>query len=276
MSRCQGTGGGSWRPANGACRDSPVQANGRLAGMVLLPPPPQRRIAGERRRILSLPGTLVLFAVTAMAALGNLRAGANRLRELERAAERFGAGELSSARRTRARRDRACRHRLQPHGGHLEQRTDALRISDQLRRQMLARYFARSCARRSPRCAGISTRWTCREIVLDEERQMPALCGYRSPQRFDSSASSPICSSSRASRTTSRHDSSRASSPLSACLPASHAASSTTRRPPMSVFAQRSMRRWIKSWPSESPRPGPQQPRRQRAASHATWRRDCS
>ena len=97
---------------------APVQVNGRLAGMVVLPPPPPRGFLANVGGLLSLPGTLVLFAVTAIAALVIFAPARNRLRALERAAERFGAGELEHARAgARARRDRARRHRLQPHGG---------------------------------------------------------------------------------------------------------------------------------------------------------------
>lgn len=48
---------------------APLQVNGRLVGLVVLPPPPQRGLLANVGELLSLPGTLALFAVTAIAAL---------------------------------------------------------------------------------------------------------------------------------------------------------------------------------------------------------------
>jgi signal transduction histidine kinase len=118
---------------------APVQVNGRLAGLVLLPPPPPRGLLANVGELLSLPGTLVVFAVTAIAALVIFAPARNRLRELERAAERFGAGELSTCASAHGRDEIAHVATAFNHmAADLEQRTDPLRISDQLRRQMLA------------------------------------------------------------------------------------------------------------------------------------------
>ena len=118
---------------------APIQIDHRLVGLVIMPPPPPRGLLANVGELLSLPGTLTLIAVTAIAALVIFAPARNRLRALERAAERFGAGHLD----TRA-----------PANGHdeiarvaaafnqmavdLQRQTDALRLSDRVRRQMLA------------------------------------------------------------------------------------------------------------------------------------------
>ena len=90
--------------------------------------------------LLSLPGTLVLIAVTAIAALVIFAPARNRLRALEQAAERFGAGELDArAPGAGPRRDRARGRRVQSHGrGPGSSGPKRCRLSDRLRRQMLA------------------------------------------------------------------------------------------------------------------------------------------
>ena len=76
--------------------------------MVVLPPPPPRGMLAEAGRLLSLPGTLVLLAATAIAAVVIFAPARRRLRALEDAAERLGAGELDArAPGGRPRRDRA-------------------------------------------------------------------------------------------------------------------------------------------------------------------------
>ena len=150
---------------------APVQVNGRLAGMVLLPPPPPRGLLANVGELLSLPGTLVLFAVTAIAALVIFAPARNRLRELERAAERFGAGESSTRAPAHGRDEIAHVATAFNHmAADLEQRTDALRISDQLRRQMLADI---SHELRTPLTTmrGYLDTLDMPEIVLDEDKR---------------------------------------------------------------------------------------------------------
>jgi signal transduction histidine kinase len=118
---------------------APIQQDGRLVGLVILPPPPPRGVLANVGELLTLPGTLVLFAVTAVAALVIFAPARNRLRALEQAAERLGAGQL----RTRAPaqgRDEIARvaAAFNHMAADLEERTDALQLSDRLRRQMLA------------------------------------------------------------------------------------------------------------------------------------------
>jgi len=151
--------------------NAPVQVNGRLAGLVLLPPPPPRGLLANVGELLSLPGTLVLFAVTAIAALVIFAPARNRLRELERAAERFGAGELSTRAPAQGRDEIAHVATAFNHmAADLEQRTDALRISDQLRRQMLADI---SHELRTPLTTmrGYLDTLDMPEIVLDEDKR---------------------------------------------------------------------------------------------------------
>jgi signal transduction histidine kinase len=150
---------------------APVQVNGRLVGLVLLPPPPRRGLLANVGELLSLPGTLVLFAVTAIAALVIFAPARNRLRELERAAERFGAGQLSTRAPAHGRDEIAHVATAFNHmAADLEQRTEALRISDQLRRQMLADI---SHELRTPLTTmrGYLDTLDMPEIVLDEDKR---------------------------------------------------------------------------------------------------------
>jgi signal transduction histidine kinase len=118
---------------------APIQANGRLVGLVILPPPPPRGLLGNVGELISLPGMLALFAVTAVAALVIFAPARNRLRALEQAAERFGAGELSMRAPEQGRDEIARVAAAFNHmAADLEERTDALQLSDRLRRQMLA------------------------------------------------------------------------------------------------------------------------------------------
>jgi len=129
---------GSGRPT-GPVVSAPIQNGQALRGMVVLPPPPPRGLLGDVGRLLSLPGTLVLLAATAIAAVVIFAPARRRLRALEDAAERFGAGDLDARAPDRG-RDEIARvagafNRM---AGELKARTDALRTGDRLRRQMLA------------------------------------------------------------------------------------------------------------------------------------------
>jgi signal transduction histidine kinase len=126
-------------PPTGPVVTAPVQVNQQLLGMVVLPPPPPRGFLADVAELLSLPGTLVLITVTAIAAIVIFAPARNRLRALERAAERLGAGQLD-ARAPEQGRDEiahvaAAFNRM---AAELAARTEALQASDRLRRQMLA------------------------------------------------------------------------------------------------------------------------------------------
>jgi signal transduction histidine kinase len=113
--------------------------------MVVLPPPggpgggPGGSPIRDVGRLLSLPGTLLLIVAATLAAALIFEPGRRRLKALEQAAQRLGAGDLSV--------------RAPEHGGdeiarvaatfnrmarELALREEALRTSDRLRRQMLA------------------------------------------------------------------------------------------------------------------------------------------
>jgi signal transduction histidine kinase len=150
---------------------APVQVDGRLAGLVILPPPPPRGLLANVGELLSLPGTLALLAVTAIAALVIFAPARTRLRGLELAAERFGAGELSTrapadGRDEIARVAAAFNHMA----ADLEERTNALQQSDRLRRQMLADI---SHELRTPLTTirGYLDTLDMSDIVLDEDKR---------------------------------------------------------------------------------------------------------
>jgi signal transduction histidine kinase len=117
----------------------PIVVRGSLAGMVVLPPPPPGGILREAGRLLSLPGTILLAAATALAALIIFRPARRRLSALEEAAARFGAGDLT-ARAPEEGGDEIARvaHAFNRMAAELEARTEALQTSDRLRRRMLA------------------------------------------------------------------------------------------------------------------------------------------
>ncbi len=151
---------------------APIQVQGRLVGLVVLPPPPPRGLLANVGELLSLPGTLVLIAITAIAAIVIFAPARNRLRALERAAERLGAGQLDARAPAAQGRDEIARvaaafNRM---AEDLEARTEALRISDQLRRQMLADI---SHELRTPLTTmrGYLDTLDMPEIVLDEEKR---------------------------------------------------------------------------------------------------------
>ena len=118
---------------------APIQVRGQLAGMVILPPPPRRGMLANVGELLSLPGTLILIASAALAAIVIFAPARQRLHALEHAARRLGTGELD-ARAPADGRDEIARvaSAFNRMADDLAARTDALLRSNQLRRQMLA------------------------------------------------------------------------------------------------------------------------------------------
>ena len=151
--------------------NAPIQVNGRLVGLVVLPPPPPRGLLANVGELLSLPGTLALFAVTGIAALVIFAPARTRLRELEQAAGRFGAGDLGTRAPAQGRDEIARVAAAFNHmASDLEERTTALQLSDRLRRQMLADI---SHELRTPLTTmrGYLDTLDMPEIVLDEDKR---------------------------------------------------------------------------------------------------------
>jgi signal transduction histidine kinase len=140
---------------------APVQVNRMLIGMVVLPPPPRRGLLANVGEVLTLPGTLALIVISAIAAVVIFAPARNRLRALEVAAQQLGGGPLTARASTKGRDEIAA---------DLEQRTDALRLSDRLRRQMLADI---SHELRTPLTTmrGYLDTLGMPDIVLDEEKR---------------------------------------------------------------------------------------------------------
>ena len=119
---------------------APVQVGGELRGMVVLPPRPLGSpVARDLGRMLSIPGTLLLILGTTIAAAFIFAPARRRLRALETATVRLGAGDLS-ARAPENGGDEIARvagafNRM---ALDLAARDEALRTVDRLRRQMLA------------------------------------------------------------------------------------------------------------------------------------------
>ena len=150
---------------------APIQVDRRLAGLVILPPPPPRGLLANVGELLSLPGTLALVAITAIAALVIFAPARNRLRALEQAAERLGAGQLDTRAPAQGRDEIARVATAFNHmAADLEQQSEALRLSDRLRRQMLADI---SHELRTPLTTmrGYLDTLDMPEIVLDEDKR---------------------------------------------------------------------------------------------------------
>ena len=119
---------------------APIQVNGELRSMVILPPmAPGSPVMRDLTRMLSLPGTIVLIVGTTIAAALIFAPARRKLEALERATERLGTGDLT-ARAPEIGGDEIARvaRAFNRMAGELASRREALRTSDRLRRQMLA------------------------------------------------------------------------------------------------------------------------------------------
>ena len=134
-----GDRGGQTPNSTGPVVTAPVQVAGELRAIVVFPPPPMGGLSREVGRMLSLPGTLVLFAATVLATLVIFRPARRRLTALEDAALRLGSGDLT-ARAPDTGGDEIARvaQAFNRMAGELSARDEALRASDTQRRQMLA------------------------------------------------------------------------------------------------------------------------------------------
>ena len=119
---------------------APIQVAGELRGLVVMPPPPNTSpVARDVSRLLSWPGILLLIVATTIAAAVIFEPARRRLKALEEATERFGAGDLT-ARAPERGGDEIARvaSAFNRMAAELAARDEALRTSDRLRRQMLA------------------------------------------------------------------------------------------------------------------------------------------
>jgi signal transduction histidine kinase len=120
---------------------APIQVGGELRGLVVMPPPPQTGgpVVRDVSRLLSWPGALLLIAAATIAAAVIFEPARRRLKALEQATGKFGAGDLT-ARAPDHGGDEIARvaSAFNRMGAELAARDDALRTSDRLRRQMLA------------------------------------------------------------------------------------------------------------------------------------------
>ncbi len=118
----------------------PIQVNGALRGVVVLPPaaPPGPK-PGTLGRLASLSGTALLVLLTIVAAVVVFEPARRRLAALGEAARRLGAGDLA-ARATVSGADEigGLAATFNQMASDLSARDEALRVSDRLRRQMLA------------------------------------------------------------------------------------------------------------------------------------------
>src|SRR5262245_16520625 len=121
---------------------APIQIAGELRGLVVMPPPPPPNggpVVRDVSRLLSWPGALVLIVAATIAAAVIFEPARRRLKALEEATERFGAGDLTARAPERGGDEMArVASAFNRMAAELAARDEALRRSDKLRRQMLA------------------------------------------------------------------------------------------------------------------------------------------
>ena len=119
---------------------APIQVGNELRGIVVLPPAaPPGPIARDVGRLLSLPGTGLLVLATILVAAFIFEPSRRRLKALQQASRRLGAGDLAARAPVEGADEitdvSASFNRM---AAALAERDEALRVSDRLRRQMLA------------------------------------------------------------------------------------------------------------------------------------------
>jgi signal transduction histidine kinase len=120
---------------------APIQVAGELRGLVVMPPPQPNRnpVARDVGRLLSWPGVVLLIVATTIVAAVIFEPARRRLKALEEATERFGAGDLTARAPERGGDEMArVASAFNRMAADLAARDEALRTSDRMRRQMLA------------------------------------------------------------------------------------------------------------------------------------------
>jgi signal transduction histidine kinase len=118
----------------------PIIANGRMAGVVVVPPQaPFGFLLGRYARVLTLVATGVLIVGAVLTSALIFGPARRRLRDLENAARTFGAGDLSARAPDRGGDEIAeVARAFNRMADDLAARAEALAASDRLRRQLLA------------------------------------------------------------------------------------------------------------------------------------------
>jgi len=121
-------------------RPAPIVVGGRLAGVVVVPPqPPFGFLLGRYAPLLALVAGVVLVVGTVLTSVLIFGPARRRLREVEVAARRFGAGDLTARAPERGGDEIAAVALAFNHMARdLSARADALAESDRVRRQLLA------------------------------------------------------------------------------------------------------------------------------------------
>jgi len=121
-------------------RPAPIVVGGRLVGVVVVPPqPPFGFLLGRYAPLLALVAGVVLVVGTVLTSVLIFGPARRRLRDLEMAARRFGAGDLSARAPERGGDEIAAVALAFNHMARdLSARADALAESDRVRRQLLA------------------------------------------------------------------------------------------------------------------------------------------
>ena len=119
-------------------RPWPIVADGRVVGLVVVPPQPPFTFLLTRYAPSWLIVASDLDCRRRPRGGRDLRAGAPAPQRVEDAARRLGAGDLSARAPPRQRRNRGSRRRVQCHGRDLSARAEALAAAPTARRQLLA------------------------------------------------------------------------------------------------------------------------------------------
>ena len=130
------------RDAGGApfARPAPIVVGGRLVGVVVVPPqPPFGFLLGRYAPLLALVAAGVLVVGAALTSVMIFGPARRRLRDVETAARRFGAGDLTARAPERGGDEiAAVASAFNAMAHDLSARADALAASDRVRRQLLA------------------------------------------------------------------------------------------------------------------------------------------